>query len=238
MRALLIALALALSVTAAVGAEPYEVNRHYRVMDPTIPTGVKPGQIEVIEFFSIGCSHCAEFEPYLQSWLKRKPANVRVTRVPATFNPFFKLLARAFYALEDVKATDRAVPLLFDAIHVTRNPDLLRPLGEYNARMAANDPAGAAAAEKDVLDALTMFLAREAGVDSKKFRNAWSSFSMNTRMAQADVVFRKYGVRGVPTVAINGKYITGPGKPLAIRDFDQMVKVMDQLIALESKPAK
>lgn len=231
-------LALALTLTATAGAETYEVNRHYRVMTPAIPTSVKPGQIEVIEFFSIGCPHCGEFEPYLQSWLKRRPANVKFTRVPATFSPFHKLLGRVYLALEDTKAADRAVPLLFDAIHVKRDPDLLRPLGEYNARMAANDPAGAAAAEKQVLDALTMFLAREAGVNAAKFRKAWNSFSMNTRLAQADVAARKYGMRGVPAIAINGKYVTGPGQPLAIRDFEQMVKVMDHLLALETKPAK
>ena len=135
-RSALIAFALTVATTAAAG-EPYVVNRHFRVMDPAIPTGVKPGQIEVIEFFSIGCSHCSEFEPYLQSWNKRKPANVKLVRVPATFSPFFKILARAYLALEDVRAADRAVPLLFEAIHVSRDPELLRPLGEYNARVAA-----------------------------------------------------------------------------------------------------
>ena len=233
------ALAFALFVaTAAAGGEPLELGRQYRMVDPAQPTSVKKGQVEVIEFFSIGCPHCAEFEPYLQAWLKRKPANVKFTRLPATFNPFFKLLGRAYYALEDIKATERAVPLLFDAIHVKRNPDLLRPLGEYNARAAANDPTGMAAAEAQVLDALTMFLAREAAVDGKKFRSAWNSFSMNTRLAQADTIMRKYGVRGVPGIAVNGKYFTGPGRPLAIRDFDEMIKVTDHLIGLESKPAR
>lgn len=228
-------LALALLVSAAAYAEPYEIGRHYKLVEPAQPTAVKPGQIEVIEFFSIGCPHCAEFEPYLQSWLKRKPANVKFTRIPATFNPFFKLLARAYYALEDIKASERAVPLLFDAIHVSRNPALLRPLGEYNARVAANDPAGAAAAEQQALDAIAGFLAAEAAVDAKKFRVAWGSFSMNTRLAQADDTFRRNGVRGVPAITVNGKYFTGPGRPLAIRDFDELIKVTDYLVGLETK---
>jgi thiol:disulfide interchange protein DsbA len=232
------ALAFALSVASVAGAQPMELGRQYRMVEPAVATAVKPGQIEVIEFFSIGCPHCAEFEPFLQSWLKRKPGNVKFTRIPATFNPFFKLLGRAFYALEDLKASERALPLLYDAIHTKRNPDLLRPLGEYNARAAKNDPTGMAAAEAQVLDALTMFLASEAGMDSKKFRSAWNSFSMNTRLAQADTMMRKYGVRGVPGVAVNGKYFTGPGRPLAIRDFDEMIKTMDHLVALESKPAR
>ena len=76
-------LALALTVTTAACAEPFEVNKQYRVIEPAQATNVKPGQIEFIEFYSIGCPHCAEFEPYMQSWLKRKPGNVKVTRVPA-----------------------------------------------------------------------------------------------------------------------------------------------------------
>src|SRR5262245_42824393 len=194
----LAALSLALLLATAAQAGPYEVNVQYRAVDPAQPTAAKPGQVEVIEFYSIGCPHCAEFEPYLQSWLKRKPGNVKFTRVPATFNPFFKLLARASYALEDVKAAERATPLLFDAIHVKRDPSLLRPLGEYNAASGANDPARTAAAEAAALDALTQFVAKNAGVDAKKFRAAWSSFSMNTRLAQADAQFRNYDIRGVP----------------------------------------
>jgi thiol:disulfide interchange protein DsbA len=232
------ALAFALLATTAATAQPMELGRQYRMVEPAVATAVKPGQIEVIEFFSIGCPHCAEFEPFLQAWIKRKPGNVKFTRVPATFNPFFKLLGRAFYALEDIKASERALPLLYDAVHVTRNPELLRPLGEYNARAAKGDVTGMAAAEAQVLDALTMFLAREAGVDGKKYRAAWNSFSMNTRLAQADTTMRKYGVRGVPGIAVNGKYFTGPGRPLAIRDFDEMIKVVDHLVALEAKPAR
>src|SRR5258708_21423171 len=90
-------LALVLTTAAASGAAPYEAGKQYKLYDPAIPTAVKPGQVEVIEFFSIGCPHCAEFEPYMQSWLKRKPANVKFTRIPATFNPFFTLMARTYY---------------------------------------------------------------------------------------------------------------------------------------------
>jgi thiol:disulfide interchange protein DsbA len=233
-------LALAFATAAAVGAAPYEAGVHYKLVEPAIPTSAKPGQVEVIEFFSIGCPHCAEFEPFLQSWIKRKPKNVKFIRVPASggFAPLFKPLARAYYALEDVKAADRAVPLLFEAIHARRDPDLLRPLGEYNNSATKGDAVATAAAEQQLLSALTMFLAREAGVDPKRFRGAWSSFSMNTRLAQADTLFRKYGVRGVPALVINGKYYTGPGRPLAVRDFDELMKVTDYLIGLETKPAK
>ena len=61
---------------------------------------------------------------------------------------------------------------------------------------------------------------------------------MTSRLAQADATFRKYGVRGVPAIVVNGKYFTGPGRPLAIRGYDEMMSVTEHLISLESKPAK
>ena len=236
-RTALLALALTFAA-AAVAGEPYAENRHFRIVQPAVPTEVKPAQVEVIEFFSIGCPHCSEFEPYLQSWIKRKPANVKVVRVPATFNPFFKVLAKAYFALEDVKGADKGVPVLFDALHVDREPSVLGPLTEYNRRVVSNDVEGAAAAEQAVLTALAELLERKAGVNAKKFRSAWSSFSMTARLARADATFRRYGITGVPYLAINGKYTTGAGRPLAIRGYDELMKVAEHLISLESKPAK
>lgn len=237
LRSALLAFSLTVAATAVAG-EPYAVNRHYRAVPTPIPTEVKPGQVEVIEFFSIGCPHCSEFEPYLQSWMKRKPANVKVVRVPATFSPYFKILAKAYFALEDVKAADKGVPALFEALHIDKEPALLGPLANYHRAVVGNDPAGAADAEQAVLAALASFLARELAVDPKKFRSAWSSFSMTARLARADATFRRYGITGVPYLAVNGKYTTGAGRPLAIRGYDELMKVTEHLIKLESKPAK
>jgi thiol:disulfide interchange protein DsbA len=236
-RPALLAFALTFAATAAAGA-PYAVNQHYRLVQPAVPTEVRAGQVEVIEFFSIGCPHCSEFEPYLQSWMKRKPANVKVVRVPATFNPYFKILAKAYFALEDVKGADKGVPALFDALHVNKEGALLGPLSDYHRRVVSNDAAGAAEAEQEVLAALAGFLERKAGVNAKKFRSAWSSFSMTARLARADATYRRYGITGVPYLAINGKYTTGAGRPLQIRGYDELMKVTEHLISLESKPAK
>ena len=117
-----------------------------------------------------------------------------------------------------------------------KDPDLLGPISEYHRRVVGNDVAGAASAEQEVLSALTSFLAREIAVDPKKFRAAWNSFSMTSRLARADATFRRYGVTGVPTLAVNGKYTTGAGRPLQVRGYDELMKVTEYLVGLESKP--
>ena len=149
--------------------------QHYRVMDPPIATEVAPGKVEVIEFFSLGCPHCAEFEPYLQAWLKKKPANVEFRRVPAVFNPMFRLLARVHLALEDLGAAERIDPLLLEAIHGRqKDVDVIRPLGEWQNRMQRGEEAAAVAAEKDLFAAMGTFVAAR-GVDRKKFEAALNS---------------------------------------------------------------
>jgi len=232
------ALSLALGLAAlavaplASGLAP-TAGAHYRVVDPPVATSVKPGQVEVIEFFSLGCPHCGEFEPALQAWRKRQPANVALVRLPATFNPFFKLMGRVYYALEDVGAAERLTPQLFDAIHVARDPALLRPLGEWQNRLQRHEDA--AAAEAAALAALVDYAAAR-GVDATKLNAALRSPSVALRLARADATYRRYGVLGVPALSVAGKYFTTAGRPFANRSYGELLDTIDYLVALESKP--
>src|SRR5579872_6730436 len=59
------------------------------------------GKIEVIEFFSWGCPHCAEFHPYLTQWARALPKDVYLVRIPVTFgHADWASLARMYYALQ------------------------------------------------------------------------------------------------------------------------------------------
>ena len=55
--------------------------RHYLDVSPRQPTK-DPKQVEVLEFFAYGCSHCSTFEPVLEAWLippaMRRPSGHRV----------------------------------------------------------------------------------------------------------------------------------------------------------------
>lgn len=208
---------------------------HFRALLLPVTTSAPAGKVEVIEFYSLGCPHCAEFEPYVQSWLKRKPANVDFKRVPATFNPMFALMARVHFALDDVKGLEKVSAALFEEIHTTDRTELRRPLGEWQNLAQREDP-GAKAAEQAVYAAIGKFVARY-GVDEKKFLAALKSPSMNIRLSRAETQFRSYGVLGVPAFGVNGKYFTTVGRPLQVRNFQELLATVDFLVKLESKSA-
>ena len=80
---LLLGLALlmaGLSVQAADPALPAAApGALFTELRPPLPTE-NDNKIEVIEFFWYGCPHCYAIEPYVDEWLKHKPADVSFVR--------------------------------------------------------------------------------------------------------------------------------------------------------------
>ena len=64
------------------------------------PQPVRTGdRIEVVEFFWYGCPHCNNLQPSLEAWLKRKPADVELRRIPAIFRESWVPHARLYLSL-------------------------------------------------------------------------------------------------------------------------------------------
>ncbi len=143
-----------------------------------------PGKIEVTEIFWYGCIHCYHMEPILSAWVKKLPADVIFKRAPGLPNPSWAPMAKAFYAMEDLKLTDKLHTALFDAINKEKSLD----------------PTNEAAA----IDWMT----KKSGLDKAKVEGAFKSFSMNNKLNQAANFFRATGATGVPSFVINGQFIT------------------------------
>jgi len=176
-------LALAAAFVATAGAQGYsEGQQYFRLRNPMpVETGKN---IEVIEFFSYGCPHCAEFEPILQNWMKTKPADVSVRRVPVMFQPRWENLARVYYVVDALGEEQRLSPLIFNAIHAKGVP-----LWE----------------QKAFLD----WIATQ-GVDRKKAEDLWGSFAVVGKVNRAKQLAQSYDIQSVPTIVVDGKYVTGP----------------------------
>ena len=71
---------------------------------PAQPTNVAPGKVEVVEVFWYGCPHCYALEPFIQSWLKNKPAYIEFVRVPVMWGPVHRAHAKLFYTLRALNA--------------------------------------------------------------------------------------------------------------------------------------
>src|SRR5262249_53556299 len=114
-RALLAALAgVALAPISAL-AQLVEGKNYFRLKAPLpVESGKK---IEVIEFFSYGCPHSAELEPYLDTWLGKLPPDVQFRRVPVFFQDRWVNLGKVYYTLDAMGDEQKLSPDVFKAIH-------------------------------------------------------------------------------------------------------------------------
>ena len=170
---------LALSATAQMAA-PQEGNQYLRLKNPQpVETGKK---IEVIEFFSYGCPHCNDLEPYLQNWAKTAPADVQFLRVPVMFQDRWKPLAKAYYTLEAMGEDMRLSPEVFKAVHLANLP-------LYQ--------------DKAFLDWVA-----SKGVDRAKAAEIYGSFGVDSKLKRALVLAQEYNIQAVPTMVVDGKFLT------------------------------
>lgn len=179
-------------------AAPAE-GKEYQVLKAAQP--VTPGKIEVTEFFWYGCPHCYDFEPDLEAWVRKQGKDVVFKRVPVAFRDDLLPHTRIYYALESLGKVDALHGKVFAAIHSERKR-LLDP-NEIADLMAKN------------------------GVDRKAFLDAYNSFSVSTNTQRANKIADAYKIDGVPTIVIQGKYVTSPSiagsKGAAVRTMDYLV---------------
>ena len=71
------------------------------------------GKVEVVEVFSYGCIHCAQFAPVAEELRKQLPAGVEFKLLPAPFNEQWLPYARAYYAAKQLGVAERTHQKLF-----------------------------------------------------------------------------------------------------------------------------
>ena len=167
-------------------------------------------KIEVIEVFSYGCIHCAQFQPYVDAWSKRVDKSVvQFTYLPAPFNPLFKLMARGYYAADSLGVTATTHQKVFDALFVqNKQVNNVETLADLYASL---------------------------GVNRDAFIKAAQSFFVESQLRRADDLIRAYEIDGTPTVIVAGKYrVTGE----TAGSHEKVFTVVDTLIAKERKLVK
>jgi thiol:disulfide interchange protein DsbA len=179
----LAALGAAAAFVATAGAQNLVEGQNYARLRNPMP--VETGKnIEVLEFFSYGCPHCGELEPFLQTWLKNKPADVTFRRIPVMFQPKWENLAKVYYTMDALGDEVKYSPEIFSAIH--------------GKGMNLSD-------DKVFLD-----WAASKGLDRKKVQDVMGSFAVVGKVNRAKQMAQAYGIQSVPTIIVDGKYTTGP----------------------------
>ena len=69
-------LATGLPLLVRAQAKMPEDGREYRTLDRRVPVDAPAEKVEVVDFFWYSCPHCNAFEPMLQAWNQRLPADV------------------------------------------------------------------------------------------------------------------------------------------------------------------
>jgi thiol:disulfide interchange protein DsbA len=157
-------------------------------------------QVEVIEFFWYGCPHCRDFEPTMLSWAAELPDNVTLVQMPVMFGGPADLHAQMYYALEGMGELERLHGKIFDAMHVDKR--------DLKTRAAVD-----------------AFL-EENGVDMAQFDEAMGSFAVAAKANRARALMRRYGVRSVPSLVVDGRYRTGTG----FNSYEEITEVIDHVV--------
>lgn len=197
-------LVLRIAQASPAPASEFKEGVHFTRLVPAQPSSGSAEQVEVTEAFWYGCPHCYALDPYLESWRKQAPAYVKFVRIPVIWNPRTGTHARLFYTAEALGKLDELHSQIFRELNVNNNP--------------LDSAAGIEA----------FFTAR--GVAKEEFSRTFSSSAMEAKLEEASLLLRRYRIESVPTLVINGKYVTDVGKAGGQR---QLINVLNELVARE-----
>lgn len=198
-RLLLAAAGWPLLARSAEKFEPFE-GVDYRVI--AAPAPLDPGRIEVIEFFYYGCRWCYEAQPYVDEWLKRKPAEVDFRYQPAIRNTRWLALTKAFFVLQALGELPRLHVPLYRAYH------------RDNINV-----------EDEVV--LTGWALKQ-GIELKPFEQLLASDDIMSKVQRARESTYLHQVESTPSMVVDGRYLTSSGMAGGVI---QMMEVTEALVA-------
>ena len=195
----------ALGLLAGSAHAQLRLGQEYSLLNPPQSTD-GGGKVEVIEFFSYACGHCANLDPFLESWAKKLPPDVVFKRVPGVGSAAWSQLGVLYYSLEAMGKLDALHAKAFDAMH------------KENVNLAT-------------AKIREQWLAKQ-GVDVTQYQAVEKSFTVQSKLSRAMQLMGAYKVDGVPMLVVNGKYVTSNA---AAGGTERVVPVVEQLIAMARK---
>jgi len=191
-------------MAAGAAGTDYKAGEDYSLVTPPLP-GDSNGKVQVVELFWYGCPHCFKFESMVHEWDQEKPDYIEFVRIPAIFNnPRWEIHAKAFYTAEVLGVMDKFHTPFFNAIHIDRK-------------------------RLDNKDAIRDFFAT-IGVDNKTFDDTFDSFAVQAKVRRAADLTKKYAITGVPTMAVNGKFMVDGQMA---KSYENMLRIVSALAAKE-----
>ncbi|MBP6748633.1 MAG: thiol:disulfide interchange protein DsbA/DsbL [Xanthomonadaceae bacterium] len=175
----------------------------YELVSKPGPWLPEKGKIEVVEYFSYTCSHCAQFHPMIEAWKKNLPKDVVFRYLPNAYDVEFSY-SRAFFAAESAGALAKIHGDLFAAIH-------------EDGRVPRNNA---------TIDELAAYFAQH-GLNREKMSAAMRSTAVTEQMKRAKQFVIDKGLGGTPMLVVAGKYV------IQGETYREYIENLDKVIAME-----
>jgi thiol:disulfide interchange protein DsbA len=160
--------------------------------------------IIIYEFFWYGCPHCYNLEPTMDRIEADLEKDTKVVKLPVALRDSWIPHAKLYYALKQMDKIDQVHNLIFEEIHLEDN--------RLNT-------------EQQMID----FLGKH-GIDTGKFIEKYNSFGTQARIKKASNLAKKYQIDSVPTIIINGKFLTSGSY---VSSYDELYNVVNLLVERE-----
>ena len=160
--------------------------------------------IIIYEFFWYGCPHCYNLEPTMDRIEADLEKDTKVVKLPVALRDSWIPHAKLYYALKQMDKIDQVHNLIFEEIHLEDN--------RLNT-------------EQQMID----FLGKH-GIDTGKFLEKYNSFGTEARIKKASNLAKKYQIDSVPTIIINGKFLTSGSY---VSSYDELYSGVNLLVERE-----
>ena len=160
--------------------------------------------IIIYEFFWYGCPHCYNLEPTMERIEADLDKDTKIVKLPVALRDSWIPHAKLYYALQQMGKIDEVHNLIFEEIHLEDN--------RLNT-------------EQQMVD----FLGKH-GIDTNKFIEKYNSFGTEARIKKASNLAKKYQINSVPTIIVNGKFLTSGSY---VSSYDELYSVVNLLVERE-----
>ena len=160
--------------------------------------------IIIYEFFWYGCPHCFNLEPTMDRIEADLEKDTKIMKIPVALRESWVAHAKLYYALEQMEKIDDMHNLIFEEIHIENN------------RLVTEEQ-------------IVTFLGQH-GVDTTKFLEKFHSFGTEARIKKSSNLARKYQINSVPTIIVNGRYLTSGSY---VSSYDELYSVVNLLVERE-----
>ncbi len=160
--------------------------------------------IIIYEFFWYGCPHCFNLEPTIDRIEADLDKDARIVKVPVALRESWTPHAKLYYALSQMNEINDLHNLIFEEIHIENN-------------------------RLDTEEAMIEFLSKSE-INTEIFSEKYNSYGTEARVKKASNLARKYQIDSVPTLVVNGRYLTSGS---FVSSYDELYSVVNFLVERE-----